>query len=88
MAINSQQKKEYLVKELEGLLSRFGIHVRYEHLSDAKSGLCTFKGTTYLIIDTSVVLEDRLEFLKTTLAGYDLSTVYLPPAVREFLSEK
>ncbi len=80
------QKAIYLLKELEVLLSRFDIHVRYEHLPDADSGLCVLKGTTYLIIDTGTALEDKLEVFRKVLSGSDLSNIYVPPAVREFLS--
>ncbi len=82
------QKEMYLLKELEVLVSRFDIHVRYEHLTDAKSGLCIFKGTTYLIIDTDAALEDRLRVFKGIFSDLDLSKIYLPPAVREFLFEQ
>jgi hypothetical protein len=80
------QKEIYLLKELEVLISRFDIHVRYEHLPDAHSGLCILKGTTYLIIDTGTALEDKLEIFKKILSGSDLTKMYVPPAVREFLS--
>lgn len=80
------QNEMYLLKELEVLVSRFDIHVRYEHLPDAHSGLCILKGTTYLIIDTDTALEDKLETFRKILAGSDLSNMYVPPAVREFLN--
>ncbi len=85
MAIHSPQD-EYLSKELERLLARLTIQVRYDHLIDARSGLCTFKGITYLFIDADVTLEDKLDLFKIIVSGYDLSAIYLPPVVREFLS--
>lgn len=84
MSMNLQEEM-YLLKELEALILRLDIHVRYEHLTDAKSGLCKFKGTTYLIIDADAALDDRLRVLKGILSDLDLSKIYLPPAVREFL---
>lgn len=79
-------RNEYLVKELEGLLSRLNVYVRYEHLTDAKSGLCTFKGNTYLFIERNTPAEDVLPLLKKIILMHDISTLYLPPAVREFLN--
>jgi len=79
-------KNEYLVKELEVLLSRLNVYVRYEHLTDAKNGLCTFKGKTYLFIEKNTPAEDVLPLFKRIILTHDISTLYLPPAVREFLS--
>ena len=80
------QKELYLLKELEVLVSRLDIRVRYEHLTDARSGLCMLKGAAYLIIGTDTGMEEKLEIFRRVLAGRDLSNIYLPPAVREFLS--
>ncbi len=80
------QKQLYLLKELEVLVTRLDIHVRYEHLTDAHSGLCMLKGAAFLIIDTDTAAEEKLGIFRSVLAGRDLSNIYLPPAVREFLS--
>ncbi len=70
---------------LEQLAGRLGIQARYERLPDSKSGLCVLRGTTYLIIDADLPVEDRLDLFKRALSGHDLSAVYLPPVVRDFL---
>ncbi len=80
------QKETYLLRELEVLVTRLGIQVRYERLADAHSGLCMLKGTAYLIIDSGSAGKEKLDMFKRLLAGRDLSNMYLPPAVREFLS--
>lgn len=79
------QDKEYLLKMLEQITGRLGIQIRYDRLSDSKGGLCVLKGTRFLIIDAGAPLEDRIDLFKKVLSGYDLSTIYLPPAIREFL---
>ena len=79
------QDKEYLLKMLEQLAGRLGIQIRYDRLSDSKGGLCVLKGTRYLIIDAGTSPEDRIDLFKKVLSGYDLSAIYLPPAIREFL---
>ncbi len=80
------QEQMYLLKELEMLVSRLDIRVRYEQLTDARSGLCMLKGAAYLIIATDATMEEKLEIFRRVLSGRDLSNIYLPPAVREFLS--
>ncbi len=87
MAINSQENA-YLLQELERLLGRLDVQILYEHLSDAKSGLCTLKGRACLIIDKDVSEDEKLALFKSILTGYDLSKMYLAPAVREFLSKE
>ena len=80
------QEQLYLLKELEVLVSRLDIRVRYEQLTDARSGLCMLKGAAYLIIAADSAVEEKLEIFRSILSGWDLSNLYLPPAVREFLT--
>ncbi|MGC8579758.1 MAG: hypothetical protein ACP5MB_06845 [bacterium] len=80
------QQKMYLLSELEKLSTRLGIRIRYEHLAEAKSGLCVIKGQSHLIIDLDSELEDKLKIFKDVLSGAELSNVFLPPVVRKFLS--
>lgn len=80
------QQKMYLLSELERLAGRLGIIIRYEHLSEAKSGSCIIKGQSYLIIDRNTKLEDRLKIFKDVLSDKELSNLFLPPIVRKFLS--
>lgn len=84
--VKEPQKEAYLIRELEVLVTRLGIQVRYERLTDAQSGLCILKGTSYLIIDTDSVPEQILDIFRRALSDKDLTNMYLPPVVREFLS--
>lgn len=86
MAINSRENA-YLIGELERLLARLDIQILYERLSEAKSGLCTLKGRACLIVDRDVSEREKLVLFRSVLTGYDLSKMYLVPAVREFLSK-
>lgn len=80
------QQNLYLLKELELLAMRLGIHIRYEQLTEARSGLCILNGRKYLIIDTQIRIEDKLTIFKNVLSKLDLSNIFIPPLVREFLS--
>ncbi len=79
------QEKVYLLQELEQLIARLDIELRYEHLVDASSGLCTYKGKRCLLLEIDMDIDSKLILLKSVLNAYDLSHMFISPMVRDFL---
>ncbi len=81
---------ENLLTHLEELAESLGIKVRYEQLKKESTffpgGLCRVKGEDIIIINSSTVIEDRVEILARELSSFDLSQIYILPALREYLS--
>jgi len=81
---------EEILGQLEDLAGRLGIKIRYEQLKKEGTffpgGLCKLKGEDILIINSKAGIEDRIETLARVIVSFDLSRVYMRPALREFLS--
>ena len=84
-----KQQNEKLLGQLEDLAGSLGIEVRFEKLKKESTffpgGLCKVKGEDMVIINSSTPLEDKVEILGRALSPFDLSQIYVLPAVREFL---
>jgi hypothetical protein len=81
-----------LLQQLEELAERIGVKVLYESLDQqefvVKSGTCTLRGQLVAIIDRGLTPGDQIRVLADCLARFDLSTVYLIPAVRELIDAR
>ena len=81
--------KESILGQLEELANSLEIKVRYEKLKTESAfttgGLCKVKGENLLIINSKASREDKIETLAKALTSFDLSQVYMRPALREFL---
>ena len=81
-----------LLQQLEELAERLGVKVLYERLDQqefvVKSGTCTLRGQLVVIIDERLTPGDRIRVLADCLSRFDLSTVYLVPAVRELIEAR
>lgn len=81
-----------LLQQLEELAERLGVKVLYESLDQqefvVKSGTCTLRGQLVAIIDRHLTPGDRIRVLADCLSRFDLSTVYLVPAVRELIDAR
>lgn len=77
-----------LLDQLEAVWGKIGIRVRYEILGDEddiaqpRSGLCRLKGSKLLIVDERLGLSAKCRVLAEELERFDLSRIYLQPAVR------
>lgn len=84
-----RQQNEKLLGQLEDLAGNLGIEVRFEKLKKESAffpgGLCKVKGEDIIIINSTAPLEDKIEILGKALSPFDLSQIYVLPAVREFL---
>lgn len=78
-----------LLGQLEKLAHELSIPVRYEPISGDEvfttGGLCRIKGEYVIIIETRAPVEEKIQALAGALKHFDLSQVYVIPALREFL---
>jgi hypothetical protein len=84
-------KPEQMALALEQAAAQIGVLVRYESLtgeSAGAGGLCKIRGAWTIIIDRKATASDRAGTLVEALAGFDVDSVYLPPEVRDALSER
>jgi len=90
MKRSGMDEKEIL-DQLEELAESLGIKIRYEQLQKEGTffpgGLCKVKGGNILIINSKAGMEDKIETLAKAVISFDLSRVYMRPALREFLIE-
>ena len=84
------RRDEALCEELKEVATRLGVQVREEVLLRevgyrVRSGLCRVHGEDVVFLDRSLPPEERVQVLLDTLAGRDVETVYLSPALRRLL---
>ena len=70
--------------ELERLARTTGIDVRREAMPVA-GGLCRPRGNGTLFLDSALIVDDQIELLVEALRGFDLTGVYVRPALRQLL---
>jgi len=85
-------KAEQLTEILETAARQIGVKVRYENLSAAGptggGGLCKIKGEWCVIIDRKTAPSERASILSDALAAMDTDGIFLPPKVREMISQR
>ena len=81
-----------VLQQLEELAERLGVRVLYESLDQeefvVRSGTCTLRGQLLVIIDHQLPPGGRIRVLADCLARFDLSTIFLVPAVRELIEAR
>ncbi len=81
-----------ILRQLEELAERLGVQVLYENLTSeelvVKSGTCTLRGQLLVIIDRQLPPGGRIQVLADCLARFDLSTIYVVPAIRELIEAR
>ena len=79
----------HLQGQLEELAHRLSLALRYECIDSEDSlfagGLCRIRGERVVIINRRAPSADQLGALGRALVQFDLTDIYLRPAVREFL---
>jgi len=84
-----QQQNEKRLGQLEELAESLGIEVRFEKLKKESAffpgGLCKVKGEDIIIINSTAPIDDKIEIMGKALSFFDLSNIYVLPALREFL---
>ena len=80
-----------ILGQLEELAHSLEIQVRYESIKGEgpfyAGGLCRLKGENILIIHSGANIRDKIETLVKALKKFDLSEIYMRPALREFVSQ-
>ncbi len=83
--------EEGLLSQLEELAESLGVKIRYDRIlkegSFFSGGLCRIKGEEMIIINSRVSVEDKIDILAKALISFDLSQVFIKPALREFLTQ-
>jgi len=84
-------KAEQITEALEQAAAQINVRVRYESMtgdSAGAGGLCKLRGQWTVIIDKKSPASDRAALLLEALAGFDFDGIYLPPELREALTER
>jgi len=75
--------------QLEALAYNLGIEVRYEKIPQddvtISGGLYRLRGKNVIVIDARATAKERIRTLVQALKPFDLSDVYIRPALREIL---
>ncbi len=75
--------------QLEALAYGLGVEVRYEKIPQddvtISGGLCRLKGQNVVVIDARATTKDRIRILVQALKAFDLTDVYIRPALRQLL---
>ncbi|HYA13469.1 MAG TPA: hypothetical protein VEF33_03935 [Syntrophales bacterium] len=78
-----------ILSQLEGLADQIGIQIRYEKIVEedltSAGGLCRLKGECFIIVNSRAPAKDKIQALVKALKNFDLSDVYIRPALRELL---
>ncbi len=82
---NKEIQKQQLLQELEELLARLSIPLRYEK-GDFSGGLCKIEEQAHFILNKNLSLEQKLQILKSDLQHINLEDHFIRPALREFLN--
>jgi hypothetical protein len=80
-----------LLHHLEELAERMAVAVRYENITgkDAPGagGLCRIRGEYVLIVHSRATVAEKIRFLTKALRQFDLSGIYVIPALRKLFEE-
>ena len=85
---NNTQSEEIL-GQLEELAGSLEITVRYEKIQKESAffpgGYCKVKGKDLIIINSKAALDDKVEIIARALILFDLSQIFVLPAIRELI---
>lgn len=80
---------EILLLQLEELADRLGILVRDENINiddvSSSGGLCIVEGKYILILNSKTSVQEKIQVAVKALQQFDLSDIYVKPAIRELL---
>ena len=82
-------EEKAVLGHLEALAHTLDIQIRYEHLESETSfytgGLCRIRDKQVIIVNAGASTDDKVRTLAKAMACFDLSQVYLRPALRDLL---
>jgi len=77
-----------LLNQLEELAQRLTIDIRYVTIRQgdflATGGFCRINDTYIVVMNKKSTVQDKIQTLVRAIKRFDLSKVYLRPALREF----
>lgn len=80
---------EEILGQMEELARNLDITVRYEKILKESAffpgGYCKVKGNDLIIINKMASLDDKIEIIARALLLFDLSQIYVLPAIRELI---
>ena len=85
--------EQFIIGQLEGLIERFGIQIRYEPMyQDEESvrllgGMCRLKEEHVVIINSKATIAEKIMALAEAVRHFDIDQIYILPAVRELLEK-
>jgi hypothetical protein len=82
-------QNEEILSQMEELAKSLGITVRYEKILRESAffpgGFCKVRGKDLIIINSKASLDDKIEIMGRALLPFDLSQIYVLPAIRELI---
>jgi hypothetical protein len=81
-----------ILSHLEALAESLEINVRYEDLEGetdfASGGLCRIKNQYVVFVNDRAPIKEKIQTLAKGLIRFDLTRVYVKPALRDFLEQE
>ena len=78
-----------ILDHLEALAHGLDLQLRYERLESetgfSTGGLCRVKGKQFIIVNSEATIEEKVRTLTRALKRFDLSGVFIKPALRDLL---
>ena len=82
-------QNEEILSQMEELAKNLGITVRYEKILKESAffpgGFCRVKDKDLIIINSKASLDDKVEIMARAILPFDLSQIYVLPAIRELI---
>lgn len=76
---------------LEALAHTLGIQIRYDYIESETAfpsgGLCRIRDKQVIIVNAKATVGEKVQTLTRALRRFDLSNIYLKPALRDLLEE-
>jgi len=89
MKKKKNKQNEEILAQIEELARSLDIAVRYEKIQKESAffpgGYCKVKGEDLIIINSRAVLDDKVEIIARALHLFDLSQIYVLPAIRDLI---
>jgi hypothetical protein len=88
-----EENAVWLLEQFEKLGRSLGIVIRYVSLNtddealNIRSGLCRLKDDRFLLVDRLLSPEEKCRVLARQFRSFDLSGVFLSPALRQLIED-
>ena len=79
--------KQQLLQELEALIYKMDIDLRYER-GNIKGGLCRVHDKQAFIINKQFSIEEKIDIIIQSLKELPTEDIYIPPEIRRLLEKE